>query len=40
MNVMMEKTISKSLGKGYPSLTYKIYNEIGTRKGGHLKTHI
>ena len=30
----------KSLGKGHPSLTHKIHNEIGIRGKRHLKTHI
>ena len=28
------------LGKGHPSLTHKIHNEIGIRGKRHLKTHI
>ena len=28
------------IGKGHLSLTCKIHNKIGTRKGGHLKAHI
>ena len=35
-----EDNDSESIGKGYPSLTHRIHNEIDTRREESLKSHI